>query len=103
MQQQPQVIFRYTGSEPIPINTTHLYCENQKLTNLPELQGLPSLVQLYCFNNQLTVLPKLPITLIDLYCSKNQLTELPEFQRLGSAQTEPLDHHLYNYFVQIIN
>jgi Leucine-rich repeat (LRR) protein len=58
----------------IPSNCQILYCNNNKLTVLPEL---PNCQTLYCQNNQLTILPELPNYKI-LYCSDNQLTVLPE-------------------------
>ena len=57
-------------------NIKYLYCENNQLTELPELPD--SLETLSCKNNQLTQLPELPDSLEILYCSYNQLTELPE-------------------------
>ena len=53
-----------------------LYCENNQLTMLPELNA--SLRSLWCNNNQLTMLPELNASLQALYCSDNQLTMLPE-------------------------
>ena len=72
---------------------THLYCNHNQLTGLPELPActwlhcpgnqltelpeLPACTHLYCDNNQLTKLPELPVC-AELYCNNNQLTELPE-------------------------
>ena len=53
-----------------------LYCNNNKLTKLPELPN--SLNYLHCSWNKLIELPDLPNSLINLFCSNNQLTELPD-------------------------
>ena len=73
-----------------------LYCDNNQLTTLPELNEnlkqlhcggnylttLPklnkNLRQLYCYNNYLTILPKLNENLKKLDCCNNELTSLPE-------------------------
>lgn len=54
-----------------------LYCENNNLTELPNLPE--SLLELHCSNNQLTSLPEIPLELQQLYCSNNQLIKLPDF------------------------
>ena len=56
-------------------NITILYCDFNKLKELPELPK--SLIELYCYNNQLEKLPELPKSLIELVCSYNKLKELP--------------------------
>ena len=64
-----------THIDYIPEGITHLYCNNNELTELPKLPE--SLECLDCYNNKLTSLPKLPDGLKDLYCWNNKLTELP--------------------------
>ena len=59
----------------LPNTLTHLYCYNNKLSKLPELPN--TLTHLYCWENQLLNLPKLPDTFTHLYCSNNQLLSLP--------------------------
>jgi Leucine-rich repeat (LRR) protein len=58
------------------INLIYLYCNENKLTSLPELPV--SLQNLYCSNNQLTSLPFLPTSLKNLDCDNNQLKSLPK-------------------------
>ena len=53
-----------------------LYCENNKLTILPEFNH--SLLELWCNNNQLTILPEFNYSLKYLSCYNNKLTMLPE-------------------------
>jgi Leucine-rich repeat (LRR) protein len=48
----------------LPPTLTHLYCEHNQLTYLPELP----LTLIYCNDNQLTYLPELPLTLTKLVC-----------------------------------
>jgi Leucine-rich repeat (LRR) protein len=83
-------------NEPIPIETTILYCNNLHLAQLPESIGnLIHLQELSCSDNQLQELPKTPVTSVaghstcewignlihlrELYCYDNQLQELPEW------------------------
>ena len=63
----------------IPINCTELYCNNNKIKELPE--NLPKYINtLNCSNNQITKLPeKLPDFLKTLYINNNQITELPDY------------------------
>jgi Leucine-rich repeat (LRR) protein len=71
-------------NEPIPIETTSLYCCNLRLVQLPESIGnLINLQTLDCSNNQLTVqgIPEWIgnlSNLRELYCGYNQLQELPK-------------------------
>jgi hypothetical protein len=58
---------------------THLYCDNNKLANLPELYKLRYLKELNCSNNSITKIPELPSNLIELHCSDNSLRTLPDF------------------------
>ena len=53
------------------INLKKLYCNNNKLTSLPELPN--SLLRLDCDNNNLASLPELPKSLEYLYCHNNNL------------------------------
>jgi uncharacterized repeat protein (TIGR01451 family) len=52
-----------------------LICNNNSLTNLPELPSY--LYVLDCTGNQLTSLPNLPNSLDYLFCSYNQLSSMP--------------------------
>ena len=57
-------------------NLKTLYCDHNKLTQLPELNS--SLIKLSCYNNQLTQLPELNNHLKVLSCEHNLLTQLPK-------------------------
>lgn len=57
------------------VNVKTLYCQNNKITELPELP--PNLVKLVCSNNNLTTLSNLPNSLEELWCSGNPLVSLP--------------------------
>ena len=61
-------------------NLTRLYCFQNKLTSLPELNE--KLEILYCFQNKLTSLPELNEKLEILCCDDNQLTSLPPLKNL---------------------
>ncbi len=63
-----------TELPPIPLHCLNFYCNNNKLTFLPEL---PNCQILICSSNLLTSLPPLP-NCTALYCERNQLTCLPE-------------------------
>jgi Leucine-rich repeat (LRR) protein len=69
-------------NDPIPIETTTLYCCCNKLQALPESIGnLNNLHLLYCDNNQLQALPESIGNLNNLHllsCYNNQLQALPE-------------------------
>jgi hypothetical protein len=85
-------------NEPIPIETTILYCNRLRLAQLPGgIGNLTNLQILYCSDNQLQELPKTPrlrcksvaghstcewignlTNLQSLYCYDNQLQELPK-------------------------
>jgi len=56
-----------------------LYCDNNKLTVLPDLLNCE---YLDCHNNKLTVLPDLPNCKY-LSCSNNKLTNLPDLKIQG--------------------
>ena len=62
----------------IPDNVEFLYCNNNKLKELPN--NLPNnLIGLHCNNNLLKKLPNLPnILLSNLQCANNQLETLPD-------------------------
>ena len=60
-------------------NLKTFFCQNNKLTKLPELPK--SLRYLSCHHNQLTLLPELPKSLQYLHCYNNNLTELPELPK----------------------
>jgi Leucine-rich repeat (LRR) protein len=66
----------------IPNNCIELYCNNNKIKELPE--NLPdNIKELDCSNNQITELPeKLPQFLETLKISNNQITELPNLSLL---------------------
>lgn len=57
-------------------NLKCLYCQNNQITSLPELNH--SLQELDCSYNNLTTLPKLNDSLQVLQCSHNKITSLPE-------------------------
>ncbi len=59
----------------VPEGVTHLYCNNNQLTSLPDLPS--TLRHLDCTANCLTSLPKLPDGLIELHCAHNKLHTLP--------------------------
>ncbi len=83
----------------IPDTVIELYCYDNKLTSLPELNNitylrcsdnkletLPNcnkLETLKCYNNYLIELPELP-NIITLDCAGNKLTTLPEMLNLTS-------------------
>ena len=64
-----------TNLPNLPGTLTFLKCNNNQLNNLPALPG--PLKELQCYYNQLTSLPTLPFALINLGCYFNQLTALP--------------------------
>jgi hypothetical protein len=83
----------------LPIGLTYLFCDGNKLEELPALpdsitllncefnniKSLPELPEtlksLRCFNNQLKKLPKLPESLESLWCSNNKIIFLPELPK----------------------
>lgn len=69
-------------------NLKTLYCDHNKLTQLPELNS--SLIKLSCYNNQLTQLPELNNALKILSCEHNLLTQLP---KLNSSLKKLYCHH----------
>ena len=73
-----------------------LYCDQNKLTYLPELPN--SLKIIYCDQNKLTYLPKLPNSLQELNCSDNELTSLPN---LPNSLRELYCH--YNQLISLSN
>jgi hypothetical protein len=58
---------------------THLYCDNNQLTELPKLDKFRYLEELNCSNNFITKIPDLPSNLINLHCANNSLESLPIF------------------------
>jgi hypothetical protein len=60
---------------PFPNNLTDIICDNNQLTQLPNLP--PHLVWLNCSFNQIDNLPELPNVLVNLDCNVNQLKRLP--------------------------
>ncbi len=64
---------RLTSLPELP-NCRTLYCYNNLLTSLPEL---PNCTYISCFGNKLTTLPNLP-KCIEVYCVDNQLTHLSQ-------------------------
>src|ERR1700744_5638323 len=58
-------------------NLRFLYCDHNKLKELPDLSFLSSLEILTCCYNELNELPNLPINLKHLTCSNNQLKSIP--------------------------
>jgi Leucine-rich repeat (LRR) protein len=54
-----------------------LWCCGNQLTSLPSFANVPNMKQLRCENNKLTEIPPLPNSLIVLNCRNNQLTALP--------------------------
>ena len=67
---------KLTQLPKLPINLKYLYCENNKLIQLSKLPN--SLIKLNCDNNKLTQLPKLSINLKNLYCNNNKLKQIPD-------------------------
>ncbi len=61
----------------LPINLRELYCNNNKLIELPSFDSLPNLYYINCNNNKLTSLCLLPKSLEVLTCEINELTHLP--------------------------
>jgi hypothetical protein len=66
-----------TELPPIPRNCKSLYCDDNKLTSLPDL---PSCTELSCIRNKLTSLPDLPVCKT-LWCYNNCLTHLPQLYK----------------------
>jgi hypothetical protein len=62
----------------LPKNTETINVSNKNLTYIPSLKRFTNLKKLYCSNNQLTQLPELNSSLQYLFCYNNQLTQLPE-------------------------
>ena len=62
----------------LPKHLTHLRCNYNYITSLPEL---PQLVELNVSHNCLLELPKLPSSLKKLYCAHNFLKKLPELPK----------------------
>ena len=62
----------------LPENTVTINVSNKNLTYIPPLNRFTNLKKLYCSNNQLTQLPQLNSSLEILNCSNNQLIQLPE-------------------------
>jgi Leucine-rich repeat (LRR) protein len=88
--------------------TEKLDLSNQKLTKLPEdIYFYRNLTVLYCNNNKLTYLPELPSSLKELNCSNNQLTYLPEFpsslQIINCSNNQLYSIPEYPYDIKIIN
>lgn len=69
-------IEEYLNSLPEDIEIIDISSKN--LTYIPSLKQFKYLTNLYCYNNKLTKLPELNNSLKGLYCAKNQLTQLPE-------------------------
>lgn len=69
-------IEEYLNSLPEDIEIIDISSKN--LTYIPSLKQFKYLVDLYCYNNKLTKLPELNSSLKALYCAKNQLIQLPE-------------------------
>jgi Leucine-rich repeat (LRR) protein len=63
----------------LPETLTELYCDNNCLTYLPQLNK--GLEILYCVCNKLQWLPSLPETLVELYCYDNNLWYLPQLNK----------------------
>lgn len=63
---------------PFPNNLTDIICDNNQLTQLPDLPT--NLVWLNCSFNKITELPNLPNILVNLDCNNNQLKQLPNLQ-----------------------
>src|ERR1700744_2762965 len=62
----------------LPSNVIHLYCNHNKLAELPNLSIIvPNLTHLFCFDNQLKELPVLPPTLQVLGYSYNKFKKIP--------------------------
>ena len=79
----------------LPLDTTSIDVSYKGLTYLPDLSRFKQLTHLYCNHNQLTYLPETLgncSQLQSLECYDNQLTELPE--TLGNcSQLWCLDFH----------
>ncbi len=81
----------------LPETVTELYCDNNCLTYLPQLNK--SLEILYCVCNKLRWLPCLPETLIELYCYDNSLFYLPQLNKsleILSCIDNPIHYLIYN-------
>jgi hypothetical protein len=87
---------RLVNLPPLNSNLKTLYCDNNLLTFLPPLNA--NLQKLYCYNNQLTCLPSLNENLLQLYCYNNRFTFLPSL----NAHLEQL-HYNNNPIYEIID
>ena len=82
---------------PLPETLVELYCDNNCLTSLPQLNK--GLEILYCVFNKLLWLPCLPETLVELYCDDNYLTSLPQLNKgleILSFQNNPIYNLICN-------
>ena len=87
-------IEEYLNSLPKYIYSINLCGKN--LTYIPSLKRFKNLIQLKCDNNQLTQLPELNDSLEFLSCQHNKLTKLPELN--SSLQ---ILNCSYNYLTQL--
>lgn len=87
-------IEEYLNSLPKYIYSINLCGKN--LTYIPSLKRFKNLIQLKCDNNQLTQLPELNDSLEYLSCQHNKLTKLPELN--SSLQ---ILNCSYNYLTQL--
>jgi len=63
---------------PFPHNLNDIICDNNQLTQLPELPD--SVTWINCNFNQIEQLPDLPPGLINLDCNNNKLSKLPNLR-----------------------
>jgi hypothetical protein len=76
-----------TGVQYFP-NLTHLYCNDNLLESIPEL-NCPNLIIYNCSNNKLTALPPINSTKLAWFnCSQNQLTALPALNSFELLEIE---------------
>jgi len=78
---------RLTQLPELPPKMYSLYCYLNQLTSLPRLDHLKDIMMIWCDNNKLTELPALSTdTPLWLWCCGNQLTSLPSFENVPNLK-----------------